>query len=510
METRTPVFEEFDPERDCDCPGCVHWRRVLPHSTTGRHPATARVLIVAAAASTALAVGHAAPALAASHAPERPGSPDVPAGDEPDSPQGGQAPLHGPAGRPAGPAPVKTPATTRAEIIKRAKKWVAAKVPYSMSRYWSDGYRQDCSGFVSMAWNLPGNEWTGSLHQYGVRIAREDLQPGDILLFHNPADPEKGSHVVIFGGWTDYTHSHYVAYESTRPHARRLVTPYAYWSHSDRYLAYRYKGLAAGATGTKGESGQQAVAVVRPDGGPPAGDPAGAGQPVADKPGELKKAPEPQRPTGPEKPAGPETPVGAQKAQGMGKVQEPPKPQRAVPYPGRAYFGAGANNRHVTELGRMLVARGAGRYYSMGPGPRWTDADRRATRAFQLAQGWRGADADGLPGPGTWTLLASGKGKDIQAAGAAGPGGRRAPASHGVPGYPGRAMFRPGAHNDYVTQLGRQLREKGFGEHYPTGPGPHWGEADRRAVAAFQRTQGWRGGAADGFPGPETWRRLFS
>lgn len=91
-------------------------------------------------------------------------------------------------------------------------------------------------------------------------------------------------------------------------------------------------------------------------------------------------------------------------------------------------------------------------------------------------------------------------------AGAGGP----PPSSHGVPGYPGRAMFRPGASNAYVTQLGRQLVRKGFGRFYEVGPGPRWGEADRRAVEAFQRTQGWRGGAADGYPGPETWRRLFS
>ncbi|CAL9430954.1 hypothetical protein SUDANB58_02048 [Streptomyces sp. enrichment culture] len=84
------------------------------------------------------------------------------------------------------------------------------------------------------------------------------------------------------------------------------------------------------------------------------------------------------------------------------------------------------------------------------------------------------------------------------------------PASHGVPGYPGRAMFRPGARNAYVTRLGEQLVRKGFGAHYTTGPGPRWGEADRRGVEAFQRAQGWRGGAADGCPGPETWRRLFS
>lgn len=443
-----PVFEEFDPASDCDCPGCVHWRRVLPHSRTGRHPAAHRAVILAAAASTAL-VGHTAPALAAQYAPDHPARPGVPAGDEPDTPQGGKAPLHGPGGKPA---VIKTPATTRAQIIKRAKEWVAAQVPYSMTEYWSDGYRQDCSGFVSMAWNLPGNEWTGSLDQYGVKIPKADLQPGDILLFHNPADPEKGSHVVIFGGWTDYTHTYYIAYEETGPRARKQATPYAYWSNAARYTAYRYKGLMAGAAGS----------------------------------------------------------------------DKPSKPVTA-PFPGAAYFGPGANNKYVTQLGRMLVERGAGRYYTSGPGPRWTDTDRRATQAFQQAQGWRGNDANGLPGPRTWTLLVAGKGKDIRTR-AAGPpastsqatptsqgtpSSQATPSSHGVPGYPGRAMFRPGVSSKYVTQLGKRLVKKGFGKYYTSGPGPRWGEADRRAVEAFQRAQGWRGGAADGYPGPETWRRLF-
>ncbi|MFG2732007.1 peptidoglycan-binding protein [Streptomyces canus] len=444
----TPVFEEIDPASDCDCPGCVHWRRVLPRSTGG-HPAAGRVVILAAAAaaSTALGAVHAAPAYAAPQAPARPGAPGVPAlrGDEPDTPQGRKAPLHGPGGRPA---VAKAPTTTRADIIRRAKQWVAAKVPYSMSEYWGDGYRQDCSGFVSMAWSLPGNEWTGSLGQYGIKIAKDDLQPGDILLFHNPANPEQGSHVVIFGGWTDYTRTYYVAYEETRPHARELATPYAYWSNSDRYVAYRYKSLAGGTADV-------------------GSDPA---EPDNAKPG---------------------TPA-------------------VRPYPGSAYFGPGAHNKYVAQLGRMLVARGAGRYYTSDPGPRWTDADRRATQAFQQAQGWRGKDADGLPRAQTWTLLVTGRGKDVEAGGRTGAAGPPAPSSHGVPGYPGRALFRPGASNKYVTQLGRQLVKKGFGKYYTTGPGPRWGEPDRRGVEAFQRAQGWRGGAADGYPGPETWRRLFS
>ncbi|MEV5435942.1 peptidoglycan-binding protein [Streptomyces sp. NPDC052682] len=431
-----PVFEEIDPVSDCDCPGCVHWRRVLPPSPAGRtagHPAAHRALAVAAAASAALGAGHAVPALAVPHAPV---PPVVPAGEEPDTPQGGTAPLHGLGGQAATPTGVvETPWTTRAEIIARARTWVAAQVPYSMDAYWSDGYRQDCSGFVSMAWNLPGNEWTGSLQQYGVRISKEELQPGDILLFHNPSDPRNGSHVVIFGGWTDHTRTSYLAYEQARPHTRRQITPYAYWNSSGRYVPYRYRGITAGSAGSQ------------PD--PGASPSAGA-------------------------------------------------------FPGAVYFGPGANNPYVTRLGRMLVARGGGRFYRLGPGPRWSDADRRATQAFQQAQGWRGAAADGLPGPLTWELLVTGQGRDIPAQ----AGGT--PSSHGVPGYPGRALFRPGADNAYVTQLGRQLVKKGFGTYYRTGPGPRWSEADRRNVEAFQRAQGWRGGAADGYPGPETWRRLFS
>ncbi|SED65604.1 Cell wall-associated hydrolase, NlpC family [Streptomyces sp. 3213] len=449
----TPVFEEFDPASDCDCPGCVRGRRALPHSPTG-HPVAGRVLVVAAAASATLAAGHAVPALAAPHTSPRPGVPAGDTGDEPATPQGTKAPLHGPSGKPAKPAGVlKAPATTRAEIINRAKTWIAAQVPYSMNDYWSDGYRQDCSGFVSMAWGLPGNEWTGSLDQYGTRISKEELEPGDILLFHNPENPEKGSHVVIFGGWTDYTHTYYIALEETPSHARRQSTPYAYWSHSANYVPYRYKGLTMSA------------AEVNPKPGVP---------------------PKPAVP--------PVTPAGAV------------TPRTA--YPGAAYFGPGADNKYVTQLGTMLVARGAGAYYTAGPGPVWSDADRLATQAFQQAQGWTGADADGLPGPLTWELLVTGKGRNIgggAVVGAAGP-----PASHGVPGYPGRGMFRPGATNKYVTELGKQLVKKGFGKYYTTGPGPRWGEPDRRNVEAFQRAQGWRGGAADGYPGPETWRRLFS
>ncbi|MEI7030651.1 peptidoglycan-binding protein, partial [Streptomyces pratensis] len=164
-------------------------------------------------------------------------------------------------------------------------------------------------------------------------------------------------------------------------------------------------------------------------------------------------------------------------------------------FPGSGFFGSGANNDHVTQLGRALVARGGARFYEVGPGPVWSDADLRATKAFQEAQGWSGSDADGLPGSGTWRLLVAGTGNDIQ------------PASGNA--YPGAEYFLPGSHNDYVTLLGRQLVAEGYGGHYTSGPGPRWSEADRLNVRDFQLAQGWTGNDANGYPGPYTWARLF-
>ncbi|MEU0163228.1 peptidoglycan-binding protein [Streptomyces sp. NPDC006261] len=427
-----PVFEEYEPAIDCTCAGCALQRRAAARAVPvryGGHPAAhgaRRALVLATAAGVVLSCGASGAAAAAGHNAGAPRADEDPE-PVPDTPQGEKGPLKGAgaSGPPSDSAVLRK--TTRAEIINRAKQWVAAKVPYSMEKHWSDGYRQDCSGYVSMAWNLGTNEWTGSLAGYGTRIARADLQPGDMLLFHNPADPSKGSHVTIFGGWTDYTHTHYIAYEQARPQTRKQSTPMAYWSNSDRYVAYRYKGVSGGSPG----SGS------------------------------------------------------------------------ATAFPGAGQFGPGADNAHVTRLGEMLVARGGKRFYTVGPGPVWGEADRRATQAFQQAQGWKGAEADGLPGPDTWRLLTSGAGRDIPPAVTGG-----SPNTSVV--FPGRGHFQPGQSNSHVDRLGRQLVKKGYGKHYVSGPDPRWTEADRRNVEAFQRAQGWRGGAADGYPGPETWRRLFA
>ncbi|MFC3409019.1 hypothetical protein ACFSUJ_12625 [Streptomyces lusitanus] len=226
------------------------------------------------AAVTSAALGaHPVPAVAAHDSRVSAGQ-GVPADQGSGGGQGAPGPLFGADGR-TGPAlppggPVTLPAISRTDIVRRAASWVGQKVPYGVSSYWSDGYRQDCSGYVSMAWKLPGNEWTGSLAQYAERITKAQLRPGDILLFHNAADPYNGSHVVLFGGWANSSRTRYVAYEQAPPHTRRTTTPYAYWNNSARYVPYRYKGVTDGTAGAAPET----AAPARP------ADP--AGPPVAD------------------------------------------------------------------------------------------------------------------------------------------------------------------------------------------------------------------------------------
>lgn len=83
------------------------------------------------------------------------------------------------------------------------------------------------------------------------------------------------------------------------------------------------------------------------------------------------------------------------------------------------------------------------------------------------------------------------------------------PSKPTVPAFPGAGYFRPGAKNRYVTQLGTQLVKKGYG-HYKEGPGPSWTAVDRAAVKAFQLAHKELKADADGYPGPLTWKLLFS
>ncbi|MFG3495459.1 peptidoglycan-binding protein [Streptomyces sp. NPDC047928] len=77
---------------------------------------------------------------------------------------------------------------------------------------------------------------------------------------------------------------------------------------------------------------------------------------------------------------------------------------RYQPFPGVAFFTAAPSSPIVTAMGRRLVAEGCSAY-RVGPGPRWSEADRRSYAAWQRKLGFTGADADGWPGRTSWNAL---------------------------------------------------------------------------------------------------------
>ncbi|MGW4205019.1 peptidoglycan-binding protein [Streptomyces sp. NPDC004726] len=82
-----------------------------------------------------------------------------------------------------------------------------------------------------------------------------------------------------------------------------------------------------------------------------------------------------------------------------------------------------------------------------------------------------------------------------------------------APPFPGEKAFRIGRAHAAVVQLDRQLIRLGYVRHHNGNgyqEGPRYTKWTRGNVQDFQRDQGWRGPDADGYPGPETWRRLFT
>ncbi|MCF2528028.1 peptidoglycan-binding protein [Yinghuangia soli] len=479
-----PVFDDVaDPS--CTCLACVSARRLESLALRSGGSPVRRARRTAATVVTAgfVAAG-VAPALARAldpdttlddAGPRRPladgtqeqeqvqeqhppaAGPDFAAWDDgtPGSPQGEPGPLRlgSSGGKTVTPAVAPglnaLTTVTRQQILERARTWSDIVVPYSQSAY-RGGYRTDCSGFVSMAWGLSENAWTGNLANYAYPIAKSDLKPGDILLFHNYANPVRGSHVVIFERWTDSSRTGYVGYEQTQPGTKHRTIPYAYFNYASSYKPYRYKNISEG--GSAGNNGG--------------------------------------------------TPGGGTTAPGV------------TPFPGTQYFGPGKSNAYITQLGQALVRKGYGSYYREGPGPTWGAADQQATAAFQRAQGWTGDDADGIPGKETWSRLMAGATTGGGTGGTSGanpgtPPQTTPPTTPGATPFPGAQYFGPGKSNAYITQLGQALVRKGYGGFYRQGPGPTWGAADQQATAAFQRAQGWRGDEADGIPGKDTWALLM-
>ncbi|GAA2425350.1 hypothetical protein GCM10010421_10030 [Streptomyces glaucus] len=89
---------------------------------------------------------------------------------------------------------------TRSEILSRAQYWVDENVPYNQAGYYPDPqgtkYREDCSGYVSMAWHADQSYTTWTLPGISTDISNSQLLAGDALNYED-------AHVVLFGGWQD-------------------------------------------------------------------------------------------------------------------------------------------------------------------------------------------------------------------------------------------------------------------------------------------------------------------
>ncbi len=134
---------------------------------------------------------------------------------------------------------------TRSEIVSRTDAWVASGMPYSRDSYAPDGdghtYRQDCSGFVSLALHADRSYSTRTIDEISVTITKEELRPGDYL---NSAD----HHVVLFLGWANAEHTRYHAREASSVKGGTLerTVPYPYYSRESSYVPMRYENVLEG------------------------------------------------------------------------------------------------------------------------------------------------------------------------------------------------------------------------------------------------------------------------
>ncbi|MEV0403402.1 hypothetical protein [Actinoallomurus sp. NPDC050550] len=129
---------------------------------------------------------------------------------------------------------------TRAQIKTRARTWLG-KVSYSRSSYYCNGYgryRQDCSGYVSMAWGLHTSQWTGSLLSYSYGISKKSLRYGDVLT-HDPQSTSKG-HVAIFMGWASKGRP--IVWEESHPGTKAGQHTWTA-SYAATFSARRYKNV---------------------------------------------------------------------------------------------------------------------------------------------------------------------------------------------------------------------------------------------------------------------------
>lgn len=147
---------------------------------------------------------------------------------------------------------------SRTEILHRAVTlWGGlGSTPYSQNE-WRDGYRTDCSGYVSGCWNLNAPEYAGrytnlntvTLVTLGVMepISPDALQPGDAMGNCGPGTEGDAGHIVLFDRWDNNIPSdnHYWCYEQVGGQSGPVHSHYDWpYPGESNWQAYRFLGVS--------------------------------------------------------------------------------------------------------------------------------------------------------------------------------------------------------------------------------------------------------------------------
>ena len=134
---------------------------------------------------------------------------------------------------------------SRDHVMARADVWLTRHVPYNQGTCYGDpeysgkSYREDCSGFVSMAWGLASSLVVSDFPRYATRLSSwQDMQPGDAMI-----SPDGTSHMVLFAGWTNSQHTSFTVWHETKPGRGTAADPSGSWLNG--YVAYRYNQITS-------------------------------------------------------------------------------------------------------------------------------------------------------------------------------------------------------------------------------------------------------------------------
>lgn len=74
------------------------------------------------------------------------------------------------------------------------------------------------------------------------------------------------------------------------------------------------------------------------------------------------------------------------------------------PFPGTDFFQPSVSSPIIEAMGYRLIEEGCSAY-SRDPDYQWSEADQKSYAKWQRKLGYKGKDADGIPGPKSWERL---------------------------------------------------------------------------------------------------------